>query len=132
VGDLVLRAEDVGIVLLESPDTGQTSEGARRLIAMKDTKVGHSDRQLPVASLTVLENQAMSGAIHGLQSPLLLFHVESEHILRVMLPVTGDLPEFRAVHVRRANLLIAPLPVLLAQEGHQSVVDDHTVRQEET
>jgi len=38
----------VSIVLLESPDTGQTAEGTAGLVTVKDTEVSKTERKLLV------------------------------------------------------------------------------------
>ena len=50
----------------------------------------------------------------------------------VVVPVPRGDPQFVVVHVGRDHLLEASLPVLLANELHQSVVDVCTAGQEET
>lgn len=73
----------------------------------------------------------MAGAVHGFQCEFLLFHFEWEHVLLVMLPMAGGLPQFRIVNVWRDDLLEATLPVFLLQEFDQRVVDVCAARQEE-
>lgn len=80
------------IVLHEAAHTGEPSESAGRFIAMDDTKLSHADRQLSVAAVARVEDEAMSWAVHGLESPLLLFHAEGEHDIFVILPMTRGLP----------------------------------------
>ena len=48
---LVLPAEDVCIVLLEPPDSGQSRQGSAEFIAMEHTKVRHAQRELAVRTL---------------------------------------------------------------------------------
>jgi len=129
--DLVLSTEDVGVVLLEATDSGETGESTRSLVTVEDTKVGNSHGQFSVTALTVREEQTVTRAVHGLQSPLVLLNLEGEHVILVMLPVARLLPQGRVVHVGRHDLLVATAPVLVAEEALESVVDDHTVRKEE-
>lgn len=73
----------------------------------------------------------MTRAIHGLERPVVFLDLEGEHVVLVMLPVTGLLPQRRVVHVGRHDFLVPATPVLGPKEGLQSVVDDHAVGQEE-
>lgn len=43
----------------------------------------------------------MTRTIHGLERPFFLLNVQGEHIIFIILPVTGCFPEFRVEHVRR-------------------------------
>lgn len=58
------------------------------------------------------EVSPVSRAVHGLESEDLLFHLEGEHVLTVVLPMPRCLPEFAVVDIGSHNLLEAPLPVL--------------------
>lgn len=109
---LVLGAENVGVVLLELPDTGQAAQGTRGLVTVQNTKVGNAHGQLTVTTITVAEQDKVSRAVHGLQSPVPLLNVQFEHIIRIVLPVTGLLPDADVVHIRGLDLLIAALAVL--------------------
>lgn len=85
----------------------------------------------PVSDIGVGENLAMTRAVHGLQSVLLLFHLKGEHVLLVVTPVARGLPEICLVHVRGYDLREASLPILALDEIHQCAVDACAVRQEE-
>ena len=43
---LILSTEDVSVILLEPPDSGETGESAGQLVAMQDTEIGHPQRKL--------------------------------------------------------------------------------------
>lgn len=73
----------------------------------------------------------MTRAVHGLQSPLLLLNIQHEHIILVVLPVSGSLPELAVIHVGRNNFLVSTLEVLFAHELDKGVIDASTVWQEE-
>lgn len=128
---LVITTENVGVVLSKAAHTGQAGQGAGSLVTVEDTELGHTDGQLPVTPLAVAKDETVAGAVHWLQSPLLLLDLKGEHVLVVVLPVTGLLPQGRVVHVWRQNLLVATLPVLGADIAGQGVVDGHAVGEEE-
>ena len=54
----------------------------------------------------------VSGAVHGLEGVGFLLHLEGEHVLAVVLPVAGGLPQLAVVNVGRDYFLEAPLLVL--------------------
>ena len=56
--DLVWSAEDMCIILLESPDTGQSSQRARQLITMKNPKVCHPQGKFTPWTRTVIKHNA--------------------------------------------------------------------------
>jgi len=43
----------------------------------------------------------MPRTIHRFQSPLLLLYIKREHVVLVVLPVSGCFPEFAVVHIGR-------------------------------
>lgn len=129
--DLVHGAENMGIVLLESSDSSKSGQGTRELISVEDTKVGHPPREILVGNIGVGKDLAVAGTVHRLQSITLLLHIEGEHVLLVVSPVTGRLPEICLVHVRGHDLGEISLLVLALKQVHQGVVDTHTVGEEE-
>ena len=44
VFDLIFAAKDVAIVLLKATNSGQSSEGARKLVSMQNTEIGITNR----------------------------------------------------------------------------------------
>ena len=54
-------AENVSIILLEPPPSGQSSERSRYLVAMEHTKVSHAKRQFPPRAWTMVKHQAGEG-----------------------------------------------------------------------
>ena len=58
-GDLVRRAENMSVVLLESPDSDETAKGSRDFVTMKHAKISVPERQVTVAVHTVLEHDAV-------------------------------------------------------------------------
>lgn len=62
-----------------------------------------------------MEVSPVARAVHGLEGEGLLLHLEGEHVLAVVLPVPGGLPQLAVVDVGRHHLLEAPPPVLALQ-----------------
>lgn len=129
--ELVETAEQVSIVLLETTDTGQTAEGSRGFVTVKDTEIGETEGELTVRTLTNTEHQAVSRAVHGLESKGILLNGERKHVLLVVLPMSRSVPQLDVVHVGRHNLSVSALVVLALDEVHKGVVDTGSVREEE-
>lgn len=91
------------IVLNEPTHARQSSQGSRRFVSVDHTELGHTDRKLLVTPITTIEDQTVARAVHRLQRPFFFLYVKRKHIVLVVLPVAGSLPEFTVVHVRRDN-----------------------------
>ena len=71
----------------------------------------------------------MSRAVHGLQSKLLLLHLEGEHVLAVVLPVARGHPQAAVVDVWGDHLLESSFPIftLLGNKQNTRVeINAHT------
>lgn len=106
---------------------------------MNNAKLSHSDRQFFVTPVTAIEYEAVTRTVHRLQRPFFLLDVKGEHVVLVILPVTGGLPKLRVKHIRRDDLrkksvtetwqfsdlptfLISTLPILgLEQESEKKI-----------
>ena len=106
--DLVLAAEDVGVVLGEGAQPHDAMQGAGRLEPVARAELGHPQRQVAVALLSVIEDLHMARTVHRLDGQsLALLCLAGEHGLAELLPVAGTFPH-RAVHqLRRLDLDIA-------------------------
>lgn len=62
----------------------------------------------------------VSWAVHGFEGEGLLLGLEGEHVLTVVLPVAGGLPQLAVVDVGRDHLLEPPLPVLALPVGEKT------------
>jgi hypothetical protein len=91
------------IILDESPDSGQTTQGSACLVSVQDTKLGETERKLFVTPFSGVENESVTGTVHWLDGELLLIDLKLEHVFRVVLPVARGLPEFRVEDVWRAD-----------------------------
>lgn len=89
---LIRGTEDVRVVLNEPPYTRQTAQRSACLVSVENTEFGEPEGKLPVTALPAVEYEAVTWAVHGFESEFLLFDVETEHVLRVVLPVAGGLP----------------------------------------
>lgn len=109
---LVLSTENVGIILLELADTGKSAESAGGLVTVQDTKIRDSQRKLTITTVTVTKEHEVTRAVHGLQRPLSLLDVQLEHVVLVVRPVAGSLPDTNIIHVGGLDLLVATLAIL--------------------
>jgi hypothetical protein len=70
-------------------------------------------------------------AVHRLESPFSLFNIKFEHVILVVSPMTGGLPNADVVHVGRLDFLVSSLAVLGTQEGLEGVENPDTVGKKE-
>ena len=70
--DLVFGTKNVTIVLSETANAHDAVQAASRLVAVALTELTITQRQIAVALHALLENQNVSGAVHGLQSVVTL------------------------------------------------------------
>ncbi len=90
---------------------------------MEHAQVGISQGQVSVADDTVLKKNAMSGAVHRLQTVASVVTLEQKHSISVVLVMSTSLPKFKVIHVRSDNFLVTSHSVLLSNHKHQFVVD---------
>ena len=128
---LILSTENVSIVLLELTDTSKTTQSTRSFITVQNTKVCDSQRKLSVTALPVSEEHKVSRAVHRLESPLPLLNIELEHVVLIVGPVTGCLPDTDIVHVRGLDLLVATFTVFRSQERLKGIENLGPVGQKE-
>ena len=103
--DLVLAAEDVGVVLGEAAHPHQAVQRTGRLIAVAGAEFGHAQRQFAIGPLALVEDLDVAGAVHRLQRQgLALDRLAHEHIGTVLVPVAALLPEFAVQNLGRLDL----------------------------
>lgn len=123
VANVLRLAENMSIVLLEATNTNQTTKCARDLISMEHTKVSIPQGQVSVADDSVLKKNAMSGAVHRLQTVASIVTLEQKHVISVVLVMATSLPKFEVIHVRSDNFLVASHSVLFPNHKHEFVVN---------
>ncbi len=133
--DLLRRAEDVGVVLAEGPDPGQTGDHSRSFVAVEAAEIRDPPRQVAVGVGAAPVEQTVRRTVHGLDArrPLLdlLEGVGEEHVVAVVVVVARALPQLDVEDLRGDDLVIAVGPVLLPHELEQGVVDQRAARVEE-
>ncbi len=89
--DLVVRTEDMAVVLRDMPNSQQAVQGAGRLVAMERPRLGEAHRELAIAAAAGVVDETVPRAVHRLQPeevlvPRLL--LDEEHVVPELLPVT--------------------------------------------
>ena len=121
----------MGIVLREVADAEQAVELAGLLMAMDKTKLAEAQRQVAIAVLAGVVDEHAARAVHRLDGVIFTVDLREVHVLFVVIPVTGRLPELTVQDHRRLNLLVAVAAVYLAPVVDELIADDHAVRMEE-
>jgi hypothetical protein len=129
---LVVFDDQMTIILSELSYSSQATESTRSLVSVQGTEVGETHGKFTVTTLTVVENEEVGRAVHGLEGPLALLDIKLKHIVLVVLPVTGSLPDINIVHVGGLNLLVATLAVFGAKQRLDLVVDLHSIWEHES
>ena len=115
-GHLLLRAEDVGVVLGHAPHARQAVHDPRLLVAVHRAELEVAQRQVAVGALPALVDQDVERAVHRLEvvvgAPVELHR--GEHAVRVPVEVARRLEEVRLGDVGRVHELVAGLLVALA------------------
>ena len=75
------------------------------------TEFGELVRQVALALDALLEDQDVAGAVHRLERVVALFRFGGEHVLAVLVPVAGLLPEGLVQKLRTLDLLVAVVSV---------------------
>ena len=126
--DLVVGAEDMGVVLGDVDDAQQAVERAGRLVAVHEPLLGEPHRQVAVAAPGRLVDLDVARAVHRLHAQRPAVLLGEEHVLAVLVPVAGAAPDVDRVDDRRAHLAVAAILVQLAPEPGQLVPDHHPSR----
>ena len=129
--DLIQPAVDVGVVLRELPHAHEAGQRPRPLVAMQTPHVREAQGQIAVRAQRVAIDQRGFRAVHRLEAEDLLLGLHQEHVLAVVLPVAGLLPEPLVDQDRRGDLLIAPRVENLADEPLELTHERPAVREPE-
>ena len=114
VADLLGRDEAVRVVLRELPDARQPREHAGRLVAVQRRLLVKAHRQVAVAVDLAGEGEKVPRAVHGLHAHRVFaggrtrrVRLDEKHVLPVVLPVPGPLPQRLVVDEGRLHLDVA-------------------------
>ena len=112
--DLVLGAENVGVVLGEGAHPHEPVQGTRGLVAVARAKLGNAQRQVAVALHALLVDQHVTWAVHRLHREHAVLGLSDEHVLAVVVPVAGLLPQGAIEQLRALHFDVARLREALA------------------
>ena len=129
--DLIRRDEEMRIVLREVADAEQAVELAGLLVAMDEAEFAEAQRQVAVAVLLGVVDEHAARAVHRLDGVVFTVDLREVHVLFVVIPVAGRLPELAVQDDRRLDLLVAIAAMDIAPVVDELVADDHAVRMEE-
>ena len=133
--DLVLHLlpghEDVGVVLGEAAHAEQAVERAGQLVAVHQTQLAHPQGQVTVGVGLAGVDQHTAGAVHGLDGVILAVDDGGVHVVLVVIPVAGALPQLTVEDHGGGDLHIAVALVDLAPVVDQGVLQHHALGQEE-
>ena len=106
--DLVVHAEDMGIVLRELPGTQETMQGAGRLVAMHDAELAIAHRQVAEGARPLIEDLDMAGAAHRLHRPgAAVLLDEAEHRVRRLRQMAAALEQRLRQQLRETERVLA-------------------------
>ena len=91
--DLVRGHEDVGVVLREAAHAHQTVQRAGQLVTVHQTQLAAAHGQVAVGPRLALVDQNAAGAVHGLDGEVHVVDHGGVHVLLVVIPVAGALPQ---------------------------------------
>ena len=133
--NLILGAEDVGVVLDEVADPHQPVQGAGRLVAVAGAELGHAQRQVAVAAQSLVVNLDVARTVHRLDRVVAVFRRSGEHVVAELFPVAGAFPQHAIHDLRSVDFLIAVLAQQLADvvlhldvDAPAPVVPEHHAR----
>ena len=108
------------VVLGEVAHAQHPVQRTRRLVAMHLAELGDAVRQVAIALQSVLIDLHVARAVHRLAAEHALVRQDGrEHVLTVVLPVTGEFPEVLLHHVGRIHFLVPGALLLTAHIRNQ-------------
>ena len=133
VGNLVLAAEDMPVVLRELTEAEQAVECARGLVAVDEAELGDAQRKLAPQRGQAANQLHVPGTADGLQRPGLALH--DQHPFAEDAPVAAALPDRLGEDLGTADLAVAlaeddPPEMVLegAEELQPARVPEHASR----
>ena len=128
---LILGKEDVRVVLREAAYAEHAVQRAGQLMAVDDAQLAVAQGQLLIGVRLQLVHEDAAGAVHGLYREILAVDDGGVHIILIVIPVAGGLPQGAAHDLRGGDLHIVPLSVHLAPVVDEGVFQHHALGQVE-
>ncbi len=107
--DLLRGHEDMGIVLGKAAHPHQPVELAGFLVAVYQSQLTHAQGKIPVGAGLGSIDQDAARAVHGLHGIVCLIDHCGIHVVLIMIPVSGGLPQAAVQDDRGGDLHIAGL-----------------------
>ena len=131
VGNLIRPHKDMGIILGKAAHPEQSMEGTPELMPVYQAQFSHPQGQFPIAvGLGAVDHDA-AGAVHGLDAVVLPVDLGGVHVVLVVIPVAGSLPQMPVHNQGRGHLHIALPGVDLPPVVDEGIFDGHALGQEE-
>ena len=131
VRNLFAGHEDMGVILREAADAEQTVQCALQLVTVHQTEFTHAQGQVAVGMGLAAVDHHAAGAVHGLDAVVLVINLGGVHVVLVVIPVTGRLPQVTAHNHGRGHFHIIRRVVNIAPVVNQRVLQLHSLGQEE-
>ena len=96
LSNLLLSHKDMGVVLGKAAHTHQTMKLSALLMTVNQTQFAYSQRKISVGTRLRLVHQHTAGAVHWLNCVVFLIDHSGIHIILIVIPVTGGLPQLAA------------------------------------
>ena len=106
-------------------------QGAAQLVTVHQANLAGANGQLAVGMRLGGVHQNAARAVHGLDAVLFVIDRGGVHIVFVVIPVAGSLPEMAVHDLGRGDFDITRLAMDLAPVIKQGVLENHAVGQEE-
>ncbi len=121
----------MGVVGDEVAHARQPGQHARQLVAVQDAVLGEAQRQVAIRAQAGPVDERRLGAVHRLEAEPLALDVDEVHVVAVVLPVPGALPELLVDERRGVDLLVAAPVLELAHRAAQRLVQAPALRMPE-
>ena len=107
--DLLRSHKNVGVILGKTAHPHQAVKLTGFLMAVNQSQLSHSQRQIPIRTRLRSIGQHPARTVHRLHCVILFINHRGIHIVLVMIPVPGSLPQASVQNNRRGHLHIAGL-----------------------
>ena len=131
VFDLFFCHEDMRVILVEASYTHQTMQSTALFVSVYQTDFSNTHRQVSVGVHILFVNQHTAGAVHGFYCVVFFIDNCCIHVIFVVIPVTGSVPQFSVQNDGCRDFYITIFFVDLSPVFQQCIFQNHTFRQEE-
>ncbi len=131
IDDLFRQHEEVGVILGKGAHPHQAVQHPGKLMTVHQTHFAQAQGQFLVAVQILLVCQKPARAVHGLDRIVFIIDLGEIHVLFIMIPVPGAVPQFFIQDYRGANLLVAGQGVFLTPEVFEFIANYHALGQKQ-